>query len=125
MQARTNLINPLHHVHLKNFREYVKGTGGSFCVGVKDGDGKFYCIGDREMMTGQLQEVANHDRGTSREWIPADRTLPRLSMPLCELLLAENTNKLKQSASAYVHHFLKDDQQIGKVYIKLVWALVK
>ena len=116
MQSATNLINPLHHVHLKNFHQYVRARGGTLCAGVKDHNGKFYVIGDRGMMTTELQELSTQDRRKSREWIPTEKPLPKLPMPLSELLKVDNRNKLRQCTSALVCHFLEDDQHLGKVY---------
>ena len=115
MQSATNLINPLHHVHFKNFHQYVRARGGTLCAGVKDRNGKFYVIGDRGMMTGELQDMANKDRRESRELIPKEKPLPKLPMPLSELLRVDNRNKRRQCASALVQHFLEEGQHLGKV----------
>ena len=115
MQATTNLFNPLHHVHMKNFQQYVKGCGGKLCAGVLDANGKFHVVGDRAMMLEKLQSIATNDRRISMEWVPRETDMPKLPMPLRELVRTENQNKMKQCASAFVHHFLGPDQQIGKV----------
>ena len=117
MQAATNLSNPLHHVHMKNFQQYVKGYGGILCAEVLDDNGKFHLVGDQSMMLGKLQSIATNDRRISMEWVPIETDMPKLPMPLRELVRTENQNKMKQCASAFVHHFFGPDQQIGKVWL--------
>ena len=117
MQSSTNLLNPLHHVNFKNFHQYVTAFGGSLCAGVLDRNGKFHVVGDRNMMLTNLQAMAITDKRRSMDWVPKDRSMPKLPMPLNELLLTENQNKMKQCASSIVHHFMDSTQQLGKVGI--------
>ena len=117
----TNLIDPTNHVFLKKFRDYVTSRGGKVCVGVKDGDGKIYSIGDRKFMLDHLKEKAAHDRRVSMEWVPKDRALPPLPMPMASLVLSENVSRLKLAASAYVQHFIEDGQHfamVSEIFIK-------
>ena len=107
--------NPLKQVDFANFHHYVKMTGGTLCAGVKDANGKFHVIGDTEMMNEELTKLTTVSRRASREWVPLEKPLPKLPMPLAELLHAKNRNKVKQCASAFVRHFLTEDQQLGKV----------
>ena len=111
----TNLINPLHHVYMKQFRQYVAGRGGKVCAIVQDGDGSTYTIGDRKYLLTKMKELDANDRRKSREWIPSDRSLPLLPMPLSELITTAHTNKMKSVASAYVNHFLEAGQKLGTV----------
>ena len=111
----TNLINPLHHVYMKQFKQYVAGRGGKVCAIVEDGDGKTYTIGDRKYLFSKLKELDDSDRRKSRDWIPSDRSLPLLPMPLSELINTVNSNKMKSVASAYVNHFLEAGQKLGTV----------
>ena len=111
----TNLINPLHHVYMKQFKQYVAGRGGKVCAIVEDGDGSTYTIGDRKYLLKKLKELDDNDRRKSRDWIPSDRSLPLLPMPLSELIRTANSNKMKSVASAFVNHFLAGGQKLGTV----------
>ena len=107
-------INPLDNVHLAMYEQEVKDMGFDLCVGVLDKKGRFHVMGNKDMMVTQLNNITTSARRSSLNWIP-DTPIPKLPMPLTELLLNENKNRVKNTASAYIHHFLAKDQQIGKV----------
>ena len=106
--------NPLDNEHLAMYEQVVKERGFELCVGVLDDKGKFHVMGNKDMMVTQLNNITTSTRRSSLNWIPPE-PLPKLPMPLQELLLNENKNLMKKTASAYIHHFLAEDQQIGKV----------
>ena len=107
-------INPFSSDQFANWERTVTEGGGSVCVGVLDSNGKFHVAGDKEMMSKELNKINTASRRSSMDWVPID-PLPKLPMPLPELFNSENRNKIKKTASAFIHHFLEENQHLGKV----------
>ena len=103
---------------LSEFTDTIVASGGKVCIGVLDKKNKFHVIGDTEMMKRELQKLSTDNRRSSIDWAP-QKAIPKLPMPLKELLKTENRNKMKKTASAFVRHFLEEDQQLGKVTHKI------
>ena len=114
-QLSHNPTNPLHHDSMEKFRQYMAGRGGKVFAMVEDGDGTTYSVGDRQYMFKTMKKLNDENRRMSREWIPVEKSLPKLPMPLSELTMSGNANRAKTVASAYINHFLKDRQKLGKV----------
>ena len=100
---------------MRHFRQYVANRDGKVCAIVQDGDGATYTIGDSKYLLTKLTELEENDRCESRQWIPSDRPLPKLPIPLGELLGAQHSNKMKNVASAFVNHFLQTGQKLETV----------
>ena len=92
-------VNPptsIHNEHLAMYEQVVKERGFELCVGVLDSSGKFHVMGNKDMMVTQLNNITTSTRRSSLNWIPPE-PLPKLPMPLQELLLNENKNLVKKT----------------------------
>ena len=112
-------MNPLAHAHFKKFKEYVGSRGAKVFAAVVEADGTIRTTGtagERAFFAKYLAQAEVEDRRKSGAWIPT-APLPKLPLPLADMMNYTHFAEVKRTATAFLHHFLLPGQKIGEVCI--------